>query len=235
MAFTYRNSDNGAPLEMGFWQSLGLKGKKLDIDLDCRYSKASDAPWQDPPETFNRYQFTVKGTLCGVACILGQPAVLMVAFDMESVKNVNFERKIRNLKYTFELSPGGNIPTMPGYTMRSLEPGSGTDAPDRRRRGSYYSKQGFSGNSMEFFLEAPAEIEVQAKGTVLDYAVSGYGDGRNALLKLYPYCPSDLKTCRLGTLAGMDVDFSSPRLYPTFRFVSDETFPISLEPANPAH
>lgn len=40
----YRDSDTGAPLEMGFWQSLGLKGKKLDLDLDCRYSKAGSQP-----------------------------------------------------------------------------------------------------------------------------------------------------------------------------------------------
>lgn len=195
------------------------------------------------PVGTRRHQFRLNAaTLYSESSILAQPAVLTVAFDMEPVPNVNNGRKISNVQFTLEVQAGGNIP-MPAYTLRTLGPESPTDffPPDPTwwHGGHAYSEESFWKDETYFHIELPANIELRAAGTVLDSAIKRLDDGRayggQALLKLYPYCTRDLKTCRPGALTG--ISFSKwglgwvDRLYPDFRLISEETFSLASEPS----
>ena len=87
---------------------------------------------------------------------------------------------------------------------------------------------------MHFYIEIPANIELRAAGTVLDGAIKRLEDGRayggKALVKLYPYCTRDLKTCHSGALSGITYRKWGlgwiERSYPDFRLISDESFSL---------
>lgn len=163
---------------------------------------------------FTRHRFRVEARLCSAACLIQQPAVLTVEFEMEAAKDVNNSRLIRNLSYTLEVLPGGSIPDAPGATVR-------------REAGPAfaYSEQSFKDGTHQFYIEASAPLGAVPRGSVLDDASDG-----KALLKAYPYCSPDLKTCRLGTIAGLDTYFVGSRIYPDHRLLSDGTFPLETIP-----
>lgn len=200
--------------------------------------------WIPDSPVERHHQFRLNALLYSESTILVQPAVLTVEFDMVQAANINNERGLRNVRFTLEVQKGGNIP-MPPYTMRTLGPDSHPDFfppdPSWWSKGSFYSKESFHQDMVQFFIEAPANIEASAAGTVLDAAVKrlnhGATYGGQALLKLYPYCTRDLKTCHAGNLTG--ITFSKwglgwvDHVYPDFRLISEETF--SLAPtAGPA-
>lgn len=217
MTLRYRDSSTGAPLETGFWESLGLKGKKLDLDLDCRYVLTDRTPYRDEPVAYTHHEFRVEGSLCSSSCILHQKVVVTAAFDMEADRDVNGERLIRDLKIGVELEAGGALADQPAYATR-LEP--------VERRG--YAKQNFRDGTIAFFIEVPMAIGPEATGTVLADA-----QGNRVYLKLYPYCDPGLARCRLGTLAGIDGPYTGMTLVPRFRLVSEAEFPVSSGPAEP--
>lgn len=220
MDIRFRDKDHGAPLEMGFWESLGLKGKKLELNTDCRYARVGVEPWADAPVVWDRYRVQIPGRLCASACILAQPAVFTAEFEMERVKNVNHERPIRGFKYALELAAGGSLPEHHAYVVTAAAP----------EKGGYYSKEGFRDSSLQFFIEAPADIGADAKGTVLEYSAPRAGETRIARFNLLPYCGADRSSCKLGILAGINSDPGATRLAPEYRFLSDATFPIEPQP-----
>lgn len=217
LTLTHRDSTTGAPLESGFWQSLGLKGKKLDLDLDCTYTLADRTPYRDEPVAHTRHRFQVPARVCASSCILQQEAVVTVAFDMEAEKDVNGERLIRDLSATLELKAGGALASLPAYALRT---------PPETRRG--YAKQSFRDGSFEFFLEPEAPVDGTAAGTVVEDAI-----GQRVFLKLFPYCSADLSNCRLGALSGLDGPYTGMTLNPRLRLLSDDRFAMISEQGRP--
>lgn len=188
--------------------------------------------------SFRRYQFEVKTLLYSESRLVTQPAVLKVAFDLESRINSDRERSIRNLEYTLELMREGAIP-MPGYTMASAGSGSRPDFypadPRWGRNQLAYAEE--SRGEVEFFIEAGSNIDQRAAGTVLDTAIKRLNGGRShgakAVLKIYPYCSPDLTSCSLGAHSGLTYNHWGSGWTnsgaPDFRMISEQTF--SLVPA----
>ena len=189
------------------------------------------------PAGHSRRQFSIKATLYSESTILAQPAVLSVAFDLETTPNINRERMIRNLDFTLELAPEGSIP-MPRYTMSSLGPKSQLDfyPPDPKWGQNQLTYAEEKGGQVQFFIEARSNIDARASGTVLDGAVkrldNGQVYGAKAMLKIYPYCTPDLSTCSLGQIAGITYDhwglgWFNDRVYPDYRLLSEQNFSLA--------
>ena len=189
------------------------------------------------PAGHRRHQFRINATLYSESAFLAQPAVMNMVFDMESEPNINGERLIRNLEFSLELLPEGNIP-MPRYTMSSLGPGSQLDfyPPDPEWGQNHLTYAQERRDEAQFFIEARTNIDVRAGGTVLDGAIkrleNGWTYGAKAMLKIYPYCSRDLSSCSLGQIAGITYDhlglgWLNYRIYPEYRLISEQTFSLA--------
>lgn len=134
---------------------------------------------------------------------LYQPVVLNLAFDMDESPNSGRERIIRNVTFALELLPGGGVPQDP-YTL----------APSGK--GQVYAYAVERKDGVDFTIEIPAYIGVEARRTALRWGVhrkeSGELYGSDARLMIYPYCSADLSSCFLGTLAGVSLNGSIPEL-----------------------
>lgn len=194
-----------------------------------------------PPASRRHRLHLDAATVYSESGLLAQPAVLTVDFDMESIADGNNERRISNIRFALEVKAAGNG-SIPAYTMRTLTEDAPGDffPPDPlwRHRGGAFSKESLKKDEVLFFIEIPANIELRAAGTVLDGAIKRLDDGRayggKALVKLYPYCTRDLRTCRPGALSGIAYRKWGlgwvERPYPDFRMISDESFSLIPSP-----
>lgn len=198
-------------------------------------AQQTPAPIPSRPVAFRHLQFQYEATLYDESRLLIQPAELTVSFDMDAAPTVRNERKIRNVAYRLEVKAGGNV-SGKAYSMRTLDSDAPTDyfPPDSKwRLHDYaYSEESVQKDLTEFFIEIPADIQLGAAGSVLESAIKRLDDGRaygaKGLVKLYPYCTRDLKTCHAGELTGISYDKWGigwiDRVYPDFRLLSDATF-----------
>ena len=169
---------------------------------------------RDSAASYRRHEVRFHATLSDGG-VLRQAALVTIAFDMEAAPRINGERGIRNLRYEVDLLPGGELP-FPGYAMRSSAP---------EPRPFAYSTETRDG--LDFTFEARARVEPAADGTVLKWTLGrdakGTLYGADVTLVMHPYCSRDLKTCRLGEIAGV-ADASA---FPTYRLYSDEVFSLA--------
>lgn len=134
---------------------------------------------------------------------LYQPVVLNLAFDMDESPNSGRERIIRDITFALELLPGGGVAQDP-YTL----------APSGK--GQIYAYAVERKEGVQFVIEIPAHIGVEARRTALRWGVHRAEDGSlygsDARLMIYPYCSADLSSCFLGTLAGVSLNSNIPEL-----------------------
>ncbi|MDD5304754.1 MAG: hypothetical protein PHS14_16790 [Elusimicrobia bacterium] len=165
---------------------------------------------------YRRHSVTFRATLSDGG-VLRQPAVVTVGFDMEAAPRLGGDRAIRNLRYAVELVADGGL-SLPGYVMRSAAP---------ERRPFAYSTETREG--VDFTIEARAHVDPGADGTVLKWALgrdaAGTLYGNDATLMMHPYCSRDLKSCRLGLVAGV----ADTGTLPTYWLRSDEIFSLAPE------
>lgn len=163
---------------------------------------------------YRRHQVAFRATL---GELMRQRAVVTVGFDMEAAPNVRGDRAIRNLSYSVELLPDAGL-SLPGYVLRSA-------APERRP----FAFSTVTRDGVDFTFEARAHVDPGAEGTVLKWILSrdaaGKLHGNPATLIMHPYCSADMKTCRLGQVAGV-ADSSA---FPSYRLRSDEVFSLAPE------
>lgn len=164
---------------------------------------------------YRRHRVTFRATL---GELMRQPAVVTVGFDMEAAPNVRGDRAIRNLSYSVELLPDAGL-SLPGYVLRSA-------APERRP----FAFSTVTRDGVDFTFEARAQVGPGAEGTVLKWILSrdsaGKLHGNPATFMMHPYCSPDMKTCRLGEVAGV----ADAGTFPSYRLRSDEVFSLAPEP-----
>lgn len=215
--------------------SLQLDPKQMLELARAMNAQQAAAPVPGKPVETKHIQFQYEATLYDESRFLIQTAELTVSFDMDAAPDVRNDRMIRNVAYTLEVKAGGNVSST-AYSMGTLGPDSPVDffPPDPKwwARNYAYSEESFQKNLTEFFIEIPVAIQLDAAGSVLQSAIKRLDDGRafgaKGLLKLYPYCSRDLKTCHAGELTGISYDAWglgwNNRIYPDFRLLSDAAF-----------
>lgn len=174
------------------------------------------AAFRTAAAAYRHHQVSFRATVSDGG-LIRQPAMVTLGFDMEGIPRVGGDRAIRNLRYSVELLPVGGL-ALPGYVLRSPAP---------EPRPFAFSTETRDG--VNFTVEARAHVDPGAEGTVLKWALTrdskGTLYGKDVTLMMHPYCSRDLKSCRLGQVAGV-ADGST---LPTYRLSSEEDFSLAPE------